>query len=290
MEPASGTGPAPVVDPAPAPVAKPKRRGNPRRGLFRLRESIPERLRLPLTILSIIVPFALWTLVSVSGLVDPLFLPTPAATLRGAMRLISDGLLYPDVRATVTRVAIGFAITVVISVPLGLAMGSFPSVNAFMGPMIGLIRYMPAPAFIPLFIIWLGLGEAPKIALLVFGTVFFNTLMSADAAALVPKNLIDASYTLGAGRGVVLRKVIFPHSLPGLLDAMRVNLAATWNLVVVAELVAAQSGLGYRISRAQRFLQTDQIFAVLLVIGLLGVVMDIAFRLVRNTVSPWARA
>lgn len=282
--------PSSVARPAPALAIRPKQRGSPRRGLFRLREQIPERLRLPLTLLSILVPFAAWTLVSLSGLVDPLFLPTPAATFRGARELINAGLLFADVKATVTRVAIGFAITVAVSAPLGLAMGSFPSIKAFMEPMIGLVRYMPAPAFIPLFIIWLGLGEAAKIALLVFGTVFFNTLMSADAAALVPKNLIDASYTLGAGRGVVLRKVIFPHALPGLLDAMRVNLAATWNLVVVAELVAAQSGLGYRITRAQRFLQTDQIFAVLLVIGLLGVVMDIAFRLLRNTVSPWARA
>lgn len=274
---------------APAGPAPKRLRGSPREGIFRLREQIPERLRLPLTVLSILVPFALWTLVSVSGLVNPLFLPTPLATFRAGVELAQSGLLLSDMAATLTRVGIGFALTVAISVPLGLAMGSFPSIKAFMEPMIGLVRYMPAPAFIPLFLIWLGLGEAPKIALLVFGTVFFNTLMSADAAALVPKNLIYASYTLGAPRAVVLRKVIFPHSLPGLLDAMRVNLAATWNLVVVAELIAATSGLGYRIVRAQRFLQTDQIFAVLIVIGLLGVAMDIFFRQVRNRTSPWAR-
>jgi NitT/TauT family transport system permease protein len=148
---------------------------------------------------------------------------------------------------------------------------------------------MPAPAFIPLLIIWLGLGESSKIGLLVIGTVFFNTLMSADAAALVPEELIDASYTLGAARWTVVRKVILPHALPGLIDAMRVNIAATWNLVVVAELIAAQSGLGYRIARAQRFLQTDQIFAVLIVIGVIGVTIDLAFRAVRNAAAPWAR-
>jgi NitT/TauT family transport system permease protein len=87
----------------------------------------------------------------------------------------------------------------------------------------------------------------------------------------------------------VVRKVILPHTLPGLLDAMRVNMAATWNLVVVAELIAAQSGLGYRITRAQRFLQTDKIFAVLIVIGVIGVSIDVGFRLLRNGLSPWAR-
>jgi NitT/TauT family transport system permease protein len=178
---------------------------------------------------------------------------------------------------------------VAISVPIGLAMGTFASVRALFEPMIGLLRYMPAPAFIPLLIIWLGLGESSKITLLVIGTVFFNTLMSADAANLVPRELIDASYTLGASRWTVVRKVVLPHSLPGLIDAMRVNIAATFNLVVVAEVVAAQSGLGYRIIRAQRFRQTDQIFAVLILLGLIGVTIDLGFRGVRNLVAPWAK-
>jgi NitT/TauT family transport system permease protein len=168
-------------------------------------------------------------------------------------------------------------------------MGTWPAARALFEPMIALVRYMPAPAFIPLLTIWLGLGESSKIALLVIGTVFFNTLMSADVAAQVPAELINVSYTLGAGRWQVIRKVIVPFTVPGLLDAMRVNLAACWNLVVVAELIAAQEGLGYRIVRAQRFRQTDTIFAVLIVIGLFGVIMDLGFRFLRNRLAPWAR-
>jgi NitT/TauT family transport system permease protein len=240
-------------------------------------------------IVSAVVPLAVWAVVSGAGAVDPVFLPTPAAVARAGGELWSSGALWHDLTATLTRVGIGFGIVVLISVPLGLAIGSFASIRAVFEPMIALLRYMPAPAFIPLLIIWLGLGETSKIALLVIGTVFFNTLMSADAAALVPRELIDASYTLGANRRTVMRKVIFPHSLPGLIDAMRVNIAATWNLVVVAELIAAQSGLGYRITRAQRFLQTDQIFFVLIVIGVIGVIIDLSFRSLRNAVAPWAR-
>jgi NitT/TauT family transport system permease protein len=274
-----------VVEPTEVAPA-PRRRWSP---VWTLREPISGRLRWTLMVVSALVPIAVWAVVSGLGVVDSTFLPTPISVLRAGGELWSSGALAHDLSATLTRVGIGFGIVVVVSVPLGLAIGSFESIRAVFEPMIALLRYMPAPAFIPLLIIWLGLGESSKIALLVIGTVFFNTLMSADAAALVPRELIDTSYTLGAGRWTVLRKVILPHSLPGLIDAMRVNIAATWNLVVVAELIAAQSGLGYRITRAQRFLQTDQIFFVLLVIGVVGVAIDLGFRGLRNLVAGWAR-
>lgn len=298
----TGVGPPPVATdavmgqvavPVPVPVPADRRWGwrpdRPRLRGLRLREEIPERSRWLIAVVSVVLPLVVWTALSSTGVVDPLYLPSPGAVLRALGRLASGGELWSDIGATLTRVGIGFALVVVISVPLGLAMGTWPAARALFEPMIGLVRYMPAPAFIPLLIIWLGLGEPSKIALLVIGTVFFNTLMSADVAARVPAELINVSYTLGAGRWQVIRKVIVPHSVPGLLDAMRVNIAATWNLVVVAELIAAQEGLGYRIVRAQRFRQTDTIFAVLIVIGLIGVTMDLAFRGLRNRLAPWAR-
>lgn len=282
----------PSGDRPPIVVRRRGRRSRPRppgTGFFRLREDIPDSLRRPLTLASIALPFLVWTVLTATHAVKPLFLPSPAAVARAGWALAESGQLWSDASATLSRVGISFAIVVAISVPLGLAMGTFPSVRAFFEPMIGFVRYMPAPAFIPLLIVWLGFGESAKITLLVIGTVFFNTVMSADVAAQVPKELIDASYTLGAGRWAVVRKVVMPHSVPGLINAMRVNVAATWNLVVVAELIAAQEGLGYRIVRAQRFLQTDQIFAVLIVIGVIGVALDLACRLLRNAVAPWAK-
>lgn len=279
-------------DAGPAPAGQGRRRRParpPATGFFRLREDIPDRLRRPLVVASIAVPLLLWTLLSATGAVKPLFLPSPGAVVRALSDLAASGLLWSDASATLTRIGISFALVVALSVPLGLAMGTFASLRAVFEPMISFFRYMPAPAFIPLLIVWLGFGESAKITLLVIGTVFFNTVMSADVAAQVPKELINASYTLGARRWAVVRKVIVPHSVPGLINAMRVNIAATTNLVVVAELIAAQEGLGYRITRAQRFLQTDQIFAVLLVIGVIGVTIDVGFRLLRNALAPWAR-
>jgi NitT/TauT family transport system permease protein len=281
---AAGAPPSPPGEPDPPRPAGTRRR----RSLFSLREEVPDHLRVPITIVSIALPFVIWTLLSATRAVNPLFLPSPLKVAKALGDLASSGELWSDTKATLTRVGISFAIVIVISVPLGLAMGSLPVVRRLFEPMIGFVRYMPAPAFIPLLIIWLGLEENSKIALLVIGTVFFNTLMTADVAAQVPRERINVSYTLGASRWVVMRKVILPSSVPGCLDALRVNLAATWNLVVVAELIAAQSGLGYRITRAQRFLQTDKIFAVLIVIGVIGVAMDISFRILRNRLAPWA--
>jgi NitT/TauT family transport system permease protein len=119
--------------------------------------------------------------------------------------------------------------------------------------------------------------------------VFFNTLMIANVVWQVPTDLIRVAFTLGATNVGVLTKVIFPYTLPGIIDAARVNLAAAWNLIVVAELVAADAGLGFRIVRAQKFLQIDQIFVVLIVIGLLGLTSDLLLRTARNRLAPWSQ-
>lgn len=157
-----------------------------------------------------------------------------------------------------------------------------------MEPIIGIVRYMPAPAFIPLLILYFGLGELPKILLIFIGTLFFNTLMVMDAVKFVPKELIETTYTLGGLRRHVIFQVISPYIIPSIIDACRVNMAASWNLVVVAELVAATSGLGRRISVAQRYLKTDEIFAGLIVIGLIGLAIDLLFRLLLQVYCRWA--
>lgn len=257
--------------------------------LLRIREEIPARLRLALMVASILTPLVFWTLLEASGVVSPIFLPSPIEVLQAGQEMFTSGELGTDTRVSVQRIAIGFGISLVISIPLGLAMGTFRSVNAFFEPMIGFVRYMPATAFVPLLLIWLGLDESPKIALIVIGTVFFNTLMMANLVWQVPSELIRVAYTLGGGSLTVFRKVIFPYALPGIIDTARVNLAAAWNLIIVAELVAAQEGLGVRIVRAQRFLHTDEIFVVLFVIGFIGIATDLALRTLRNRVAPWSQ-
>jgi NitT/TauT family transport system permease protein len=266
------------------PRRQPRARG-PR--TFALRGELRPRTRWLLRVGSVIAPLAVWTLLSASGQVDPKFLPSPRAVWHAGLAMYRSGDLAADFTASVKRVGIGFGIAIAVSVPLGVLMGALPGAQALLEPVIGLLRYLPASAFIPLLIIWLGLGEASKIGLLVIGVVFFNTLMTADAVRMVPRELLDVSATLGASQSEILRKVIFPHALPGMIDAMRVNAAAAWNFVVIAELIAATSGLGYRIARSQRFLQTDRIFAVLVVIALIGLAIDVVLRLLRDWVGRW---
>jgi NitT/TauT family transport system permease protein len=276
-----------VTRAAARPQWTPLPRRTPRRPRHRIAAPLDPRTRWVLRAVSVAAPLLAWWLLSAYGTVDPKFLPTPRAVWEAGVRMYRDGLLVHDLLASVRRVGIGFSIAVAISVPLGVLMGSYRAAQALLEPVVGLLRYLPASAFIPLLIIWLGLGEKPKVTLLVIGVVFFNTLMTADAVRLVPRDLLAVSATLGATQGEILRKVVVPHALPGMIDAMRVNAAAAWNFVVVAELIAATSGLGYRIARSQRFVQTDRIFAVLVLIAIIGLTIDVLLRLLRDRVGRW---
>ncbi|MCX6024175.1 MAG: ABC transporter permease [Chloroflexi bacterium] len=270
-------------------VLRAARRSGPRPVFWRVRDAIPRRLELGLLAASGLAPLLMWTLLHLSGSVNPIFLPSPTAVVSAGAEMLASGDLVRDTWASTQRVFFGFGLAVLISVPLGLAMGSFRSIRALFEPMIGLIRYAPATAFVPLLLIWLGLGEAPKIALVVLGTVFFNTLMTANVVWQVPSELIRVAQTFGAGSFTVFGKVIFPYAVPGIFDAARVNLAAAWNLIVVSELIAADQGLGFRIVRAQKFLHIDQIFVALVVIGLLGVASDLLLKTLRNRLAPWSQ-
>jgi NitT/TauT family transport system permease protein len=269
--------------------ALPRRRPpRPRPAVLTLKVPIGRTSTWILTAASFLLPLAGWWLLSISGLVQPAsYLPTPVATYRALLDLASSGDLLPDIGASVSRVFVGFGLAVAVSVPLGLAMGSFRAGWALIEPVLGLLRYLPPGALIPLLIIWFGLEEAPKYALIFVGTFFFNTLMTADVIRGVPGQLVDVSYTLGARTGEVLRKVVIPYGLPGMIDAVRVNAAAAWGFVVIAELIAPDFGLGYRINHLGRFRQIDQMFAVLVVIGLIGVIIDVTLRIVRDRVGRW---
>ena len=266
----------------------PRRRPiRPPRPLFALRAPLNARTRAALVVASVLIPLLAWLILGASGAVDARYLPPPAKVWHAGLDMAASGQLWTDTWATFERILYGFGLAILVSVPLGIAMGSFSAANALLEPLSGLLRYLPAAAFTPLLLIWLGIGENPKIALIFLGTVFFNMLMVADVVRLVPRDFIDVAYTLGARRAEVLGKIIVPHSLPGILDAVRVNFAAAWNLVVVAELVNSETGLGKRILLAQRFTQTDKIFAILVVIAAIGVATDVLLRLARNRIGRW---
>jgi NitT/TauT family transport system permease protein len=255
---------------------------------WRLAEEIPKPLYTGLTITSIAIPLLLWWAVTTFGNIDPKFLPSPSRVLEAFGRLWSTRELLKDTVASLWRVGVGFLLAVACSIPVGVLMGSFASIRALLEPLFGLIRYMPAPAFIPLLILYLGIGEEPKITLIFIGVFFFNSLMVMDTVKFVPKDLIEATYMLGGNRWETLTEVILPHVLPGIIDACRINLAAAWQLVIVSELIAATEGLGRRISVAGRFLRTDEIFVGLIVIGVIGLLFDLLFQYLLRVTCNWA--
>lgn len=262
-------------------------RGRRQHALLRIREDIPQGWRLGLIAAGLLALVVAWTVTAQGA--GSIVVPSPAETWDGARRLWDEGVLLDDIWASSRRILIGYTISMAIAVVLGLGMGTFRSVDSFLEPPAGFMRYVPATALVPLLLFWLGIDEAPKVTLIVIGSVFFNILMIADVARAVPREIINASYTLGASRLTVLRRVVLPHSLPGVIDVARINLAAAWSILVVAELLAAQEGLAYRIIQAQRFRQVDEMFAILIVFGVIGVVSDLGLRWLRRAVAPWAR-
>ncbi|CBN59114.1 ABC transporter permease [Kamptonema animale CS-326] len=255
---------------------------------WRLAEDIPKPLNTGLILTSIALPLLLWWLVTTFIKVDPKFLPSPGNVLEAFGRLWSSGDLLKDTVASLWRVGVGFFFASLFSIPIGVMMGSFPSIRALLEPIFGLMRYMPAPAFIPLLILYLGIGEEPKITLIFIGVFFFNSLMVMDTVKFVSKDLIEATYMLGGNRWETLTHVIVPHVLPGIIDASRINFAAAWQLVIVSELIAATEGLGRRISVAGRFLKTDEIFVGLIVIGVIGLTFDLLFQYMLQVSCKWA--
>jgi NitT/TauT family transport system permease protein len=256
--------------------------------LLDLRHDLPAAVRLVLAGAGLLGVLALWLWVAGRGAGSGL-VPLPAEVLAALAEQWREGNLWTDFRASGTRIVAGYSISMAVGVLLGVAIGSVPSVEAALEAPVGFLRYVPATALTPLLLLWMGIGESPKIALIALGTVFFNILMVADVARAVPRELLEASYTLGASRFTVLRRIVLRHSVPGIVDVARINLAAAWLVLVVAELLAAQDGLAFRILRAQRFRQVDTMFAMLLVFGVIGLISDLALRRLRDASSPWAR-
>lgn len=238
--------------------------------------------------ISFVILFGAWTILSVFGLVNKSFLPTPMAVIQAFINTMKDGTLFSDMYISVFRIFMGFIIAVIIGVPLGIFTGTFKACEAFIQPVAEFIRYMPVPAFIPLIMVWTGIGETAKITVIFIGTLFQLIPMVADNIKSVHDDLVNAGYTLGASRRQVIFKILIPGMMPKLMDTLRMMMGWAWTYLVVAEIVAANSGLGYSILKAQRFLKTDVIFMGILVIGILGLITDRTFAWINKKLFKWA--
>ncbi len=265
----------------------PKRRALRPSVFWAIRDEPPRTLAIVLPLATTAVLFAAWGAMTGWAHVPSIFLPAPASVWKAFLALLSDGYAA-DIWASFSRVMLGFLLATALSVPVGLLMGSFCTMDALLVPLVGTLRYVPITALVPLLILWLGIDEAPKIAIISLSVFFFNVIMITDAVRNVPRDFINVSYTLGAGRLDVLLRVILPGAMPQIVDALRVNIASAWNFLFVAELVAADSGMGYRMQQAQRTAASDQMFVGLIVVAIIGFFLDRAFRIAKRVALPWA--
>lgn len=276
--------PAPVPE---APTAASARK--PRARWWAVRGSLSPRISALLTAFGLAAPFFIWWLYSALGLNDPLFMPGPGAVLERIVSWWQEEGLWDDIWISVYRVMAGFVLSAMIALPLGLYLGTYKPVQATLEPLIDFIRYMPAVAFIPLVMLWVGIGEGSKILIIFIGTFFQMVLMAAEDIRRVPMAQIEAAQTMGASRSEIIRLVVLPSARPALLDTLRITCGWAWTYLVVAELVASNSGLGYAILRAQRYMHTDKIFAGILLIGLIGLLTDQAFRWLGRRAFHWQK-
>jgi NitT/TauT family transport system permease protein len=230
-----------------------------------------------------------WWLVTALGLIRPLFLPSPGAVVIRLGELAASGDLVEDTLVSVYRISVGFLISTVCALPLGIIVGCYPRWEAAIEPLVDFIRYMPVVAFVPLTIVWVGTDDSQKFLIIWIGTFFQQVLLFMDNVKSVPRDFINLGRTLEMDEGKILLRIVLPSAMPTIWDSLRISLGWAWTWVVVAELVAATSGLGYRINTGMRYFQTDTIFAYLLLLGILGLATDQTMKLARRHLFRYLR-
>ena len=252
-----------------------------------LREVSPGR-RTALGILFFVLFFAVWAVATLGGFVPKTFLADPIAMVKSGWVLLTEQGFAKDIAFTIWRVLGGFVLAALLAVPLGVAMGAYKPVEAFFEPFVSFARYLPASAFIPLLILWAGIGEAQKLSLIFIGSFFQLVLMIALQVGGTRRDLVEAAYTLGASDVGIVKRVLIPSSAPQIAETLRLVLGWAWTYVIVAELIGASNGIGHMITDSQALLATDQIIFGIITIGVIGLISDMAFKRANRAMFRWA--
>jgi len=250
-------------------------------------EPVSNTARIVLGIVFFVFFVAVWGFATFGGFVSPTFLANPAAMLREGWDLLFLHGFLLDIGITIWRVLGGFLLAAIIAVPLGVLMGAYKPFEAFFEPFVSFARYLPASAFIPLLILWAGIGELQKLLVIFIGSVFQIVLMVAVAVGNTRRELVEAAYTLGAGDRGVIARVLIPAAAPEVAEILRLVLGWAWTYVIVAELIGSSAGIGHMITDSQALLNTGQIIFGIIVIGLIGLVSDFAFKWLNRLLFPW---
>ncbi|MBB3962701.1 ABC transporter permease [Rhizobium metallidurans] len=241
---------------------------------FRIGDPLGAKTFLLIAVCVFALLFAFWWAATATGWVKPIFLPSPGAVWTKMVELTFDGTLLNDAGISIYRMLVGFALASLMAIPIGIMIGCYRTWEAAIEPFIDFVRYMPVVAFVPLTILWAGTSDIQKFVIIWIGTFFQQVLMVMDSVKRVPPDFVGLGRTLGLSEPKILWRIVLPSSLPGIWDTLRISMGWAWTWLVLAELVAATSGLGYRIVVSQRYFQTQTIIGYILLLGILGLITD----------------
>ncbi len=240
---------------------------------------------------SVLAVLTIWTVIVQSGLMSTRFTPSPLEILREFGILMRQGYvgtpLYEHIGASLMRTLVGFSAAVICGIPVGLLIGRVKLLEAASAPWFAFLRPIPAIAFVPLVILWFGIGEFSKISVIFFSSFLYITVCTVAGVKSVPVQLLRAGYSLGALDRKSFLYVVLPAALPQIMTGVRIGSAISWTLVVAAELVAAQKGLGYMIMDASTFFRVKDVYVGLIVIGIIGFLLEGTIGLVEDRVVHW---
>ena len=229
---------------------------------------------------------AIWYAIRASGFINPALVPAPHQVAAKFMEL-SQGRLWMDVLMSTQRVFFGVVLGVLLAVPVGFCLGWYRGVRRFMDPVINFFRALPPIALIPLVIVYFGIGESAKIAILFYASFFAGVIVMYEGSAQISPIFIKVARTLGASDVEIFSRVIVPLTIPHILTAVRVALGVAWATLVASELIAAQQGLGALIQDASAFFQLDTIYVGIICIGFIALLMDVALRAATRRMVAW---
>ena len=254
----------------------------------RKRAGLPTRWISVLTLAALLL---LWWAVTASELIEPLFLPPPAAVLQKGWLLATQGYmestLWQHLGASLGRIGLALLFAVLTAIPVGIAIGHNRIARGILDPLIEFYRPIPPLAYLPLIVIWCGIGELSKVLLIYLAIFAPIAIATATGVRNVDSAKLRAAQSLGASRAQLVRHVILPGALPDILTGVRIGLGVGWSTLVAAELIAATSGLGFMVQSAAQFLVTDVVVLGILVIALIAFGLEMGLRALQRKLVPW---
>lgn len=264
--------------------------------LTKIRGAISHKQSRLISIISILSLVVIWSILAYGEIIPPLILPSPTAVLKAFPTLHWEHALVRNALASIYRITMGFLFASLVAVPLGVAMGTFPFIKAIFRPIVDPLRFLPIAALVGLFIVWFGIGNEMKIMLLFTGIIVYMVPLIVESVEEVDEVYLSTAYTLGASQRQVIFNVLVPAALPTIFEALRVMNAIGWTYIILAEAISGgssstsilnSSGLGYMIIVAQKRSHTDQIFALIITILIIGVLTDIILSKINQKLFFW---